>query len=401
MAKKRKDKKGRVLRTGESQRKDLIYQYRFTDTDGTRRAVYASTLDELRKKETEIESALNKNIVFYSQNITVLELVKQYLSLKVNLRPNTLKIINQIVNSNSKEKFFQRPICQVKTSEVKKWYIQLHDEKGKKRGTIGTIHSLLRQSFQMAYEEDVIEKNPFNFSLTFLPNDAEKRQALTPQQQTSLLEFMQTDAISRRYYDIYIILLWTGLRASELCGLTIHDLDFNNRLIHVDHQLFYDGRGNYAIGPTKTKSGVRIIPMTDDVYNAFKRLLERRNIKTELFIDGKTGFIFLNNQGKPRYVNELNKTTMRIMKRYNAAHPDSQLHHVTPHVFRHTFCTNMVNAGMPIKDIQYIMGHSSIDITMNLYSHVNAEHAVGEMKNVVYKLQQDETAMQLKEQHIF
>ena len=67
------------------------------------------------------------------------------------------------------------------------------------------------------------------------------------------------------------------------------------------------------------------------------------------------------------------------MKKYQKEHPDQPLPKITPHVFRHTFCTNMANAGMDMKSLQYLMGHSDISITMNVYTHLGLDDAKNEM----------------------
>ena len=89
MSEKRKDNKGRILRTGESQRKDLIYQYRYTDIRGKRQTVYSSDLKELRKKEKEIQKQLDDGIDYATGKINVIQLLERYISIKQGVRYNT------------------------------------------------------------------------------------------------------------------------------------------------------------------------------------------------------------------------------------------------------------------------------------------------------------------------
>lgn len=173
MTKKRKDKKGRVLRTGESQRKDLIYQYRFTDVHGKRRVIYDSTLDGLRKKERHIDEMVDKGVDYDAEKMTILELVEKSVALKTNLRFTTSNQMKTNVNCISKESFSRKTIGSIKISDAKKWYIEVN-ERGLSRRTLANLHSLLKGAFQMAMDEDVIPKNPFSFSLSFLPDDSKK-----------------------------------------------------------------------------------------------------------------------------------------------------------------------------------------------------------------------------------
>ena len=386
MAKKRKDKKGRVLRTGESQRKDSVYQYRFTDAHGKRRTIYDSTLNGLREKERQIDKMLDKGIDYDAEKMTVLELVEKSVALKTNLRFTTSNQMKTNVNCISKESFSRKTIGSIKISDAKKWYIEMN-KRGLSRRTLANLHSLLKGAFQMAMDEDIILKNPFSFSLSFLPDDSKKRVALTHQEQDAFFSFMESDTIGKKYYDMFYVLLWTGLRVSELCGLTMNDIDLKNGIICVDHQLLYTPERGLYIGPPKTPSGVRKIPMTDEVITAFKRILSQRKVETEFLIDGKAGFIFLNRENRPFRAATVDYKLTNIINRYNKKHPESLMPNVTPHVLRHTFCTNMVHAGMKIKDIQYIMGHATIDMTLNLYSHTDEDHAIKEMKNILHEME--------------
>lgn len=77
------------------------------------------------------------------------------------------------------------------------------------------------------------------------------------------------------------------------------------------------------------------------------------------------------------------------MKKYRKLHPDKPLPTITPHVFRHTFCTNMANAGMDIKSLQYLMGHSDAAITMNVYAHASYARAEESMQKILQFKPQD------------
>lgn len=123
--------------------------------------------------------------------------------------------------------------------------------------------------------------------------------ALTPKQEESLLAFMEQDTVYRKYRDEVIILLGTGLRISEFCGLTTA-LDFKNRQINVDHQLLRDADIGYYIETPKTKNGIRQIPMSREVYQALKRVLKNRGNAAPFSVEGYKNFLFLKNDGMPK-----------------------------------------------------------------------------------------------------
>ena len=179
MSEKRKDHKGRILRTGESQRKDLIYQYRYTDIRGKRQTIYSSDLKELREKEKEIQKQLNEGIDYAAGSITVIDLVERYISLKQGVRYNTKVGYNFVLNLIKKEDFGYRQIRDIKVSDVQQWIMKLHSD-GKGDSTITSVRGVVKPAFQMAYNEDVIRRNPFDFKLVdVVPNDSQKRIAMT------------------------------------------------------------------------------------------------------------------------------------------------------------------------------------------------------------------------------
>ena len=138
----------------------------------------------------------------------------------------------------------------------------------------------------------------------------------------------------------------------------------------MDHQLIRESGGKYYVEKTKTECGRRFIPMTEDVFQSLQNLLaNRKRLKNEVIIDGYSGFLLLDKNDHPKVALHIENEMRWAMKKYRKLYPDAPLPHITPHVFRHTFCTNMANAGMDIKALQYVMGHSDASITLNVYAH--------------------------------
>lgn len=384
---KRKDNRGRLLQKGESQRKDLIYQYRYTDLSGARRSVYAKTLSELRKKEKEIQQRLDSGLEGTSKDIKVLELVETYLSLKGGIRKNTMSSYRGLLNGMAGDAFLSRMVNSITMIDAKKWLKKMSDERGLKRGTVAQIQNIFRPAFQMAFNDMIINRNPFVFSISdIMQDDAVEKVALSRSQQERLLKFAREDASCKRYYDDLVILLGTGLRVSEFCGLTKNDIDFEMKCINVNHQLL-SGRKTgsssqkYSIQPPKTGSGNRVIPMIGDVEQSIKNLVSHSKEADSCgYIDGYSGFIVLGRDGMPKTREQVKYGIGRILSRYNEANPNDKLPSISPHTLRHTFCTNMSNSGMKVKTLQYIMGHSSAIVTLDVYSHVDINAVFEEMQ---------------------
>ena len=306
----------------------------------------------------------------------------EWFSLKTGVRHNTAANYNFVINIISKEDFGKLRIDKVHLSDAKAWLIKLQKD-GRGYSTIHSVRGVVRPAFQMAVDDDLIRKNPFAFELaSVIVNDSVTREALTRKQERTFLDFIKGDDYYCKYYDPIYILFHTGLRISEFCGLTIGDIDFQNMRINIDHQLQRKRNMEYVIEPTKTEAGTRMVPMTKEVAECFRRILaNRKKPKVEPMIDGYTGFLFLDKNEMPMVALHWEKYFQHIRKKYNDIYR-VQLPLVTPHVCRHTFCSNMAKSGMNPKTLQYIMGHSDISVTLNTYSHVGFEDAREEMQRV-------------------
>ena len=395
MSEKRRDNKNRVLRNGESQRKDGRYMYKYIDNAGNTKYVYSWRLVEtdiapkgvkddlpLRDKEKQIQRDLDADIIPFGGGMSVLDLVEKYVSQKTGVRHNTEVNYNFVINIIKKEAFGKKRIDRVKLSDAKGWLIKLQRD-GRGYSTIHTVRGVVRPAFQMAVADDLIRKNPFDFQLsTVVVNDSVTRQALTGEQQKQFLDFVKEDEHFSRYYEGIYILFHTGLRISEFVGLTISDIDFENGKINVDHQLQRKRNMEYIIEATKTSCGTRCIPMTKEVEACFRHIIQtRKNPKKEPVIDGKEGFLYLDKNGMPMVALHWEKYFQHIREKYEKIYK-IPLPVVTPHVCRHSFCSNMVKSGMHPKTLQYIMGHSDIGVTLNTYTHLDFDDIQNEMKKV-------------------
>ena len=378
----RKDSRGRVLRTGEYERADGSYEYRFTDLSKKRVSLYGRTLEELRRKEDEVAGLRRDGIDYSAGGISVLELLERYVAIRRGVRYSTRNGYQFVLEVMKKQPFGQRPIRSIRISDAKLFLIDLYDQ-GYAYGTIACIRGVLKPAFHMAYTEDIIRKNPFDFRMDIIPNNTQKRVALTEKQQKQLLDFVAGDAHYSQYLNEIAVLLGTGMRVSEFCGLTMSDLDFENRRIRVDHQLSWTRNCKRYVEKTKTEAGCRFIPMSDEVCRALYGILEnRRRPKREPMIDGYTGFLLLDKNDNPKVATHIAHVMKRIWEKYNEEHV-LPLPKITPHVFRHTFCTNMANKGMDLKSLQYLMGHSDVTVTMNVYAHSSYEKAEESMARIL------------------
>ena len=393
---KRKDNKKRVLRKGEGQRPDGRYYFKYKDANGETHYIYSWKLEphdvppadkkneeSLREMEKKIIRNVEDGILGYDSKLTVLELVELYLQQKVGVRHNTLAGYNFVTNILKKEAFGNMPIGHVKLSDARRWLIKLQKKDGRGYSSIHTIRGVVRPAFQMAVEDDMLNKNPFQFELaSVVVNDSVTRKAISRADQRKFLDFVANDRHFSKYYDGIYILFNTGLRISEFVGLTINDVDLTGKKLTVDHQLQRKRNMEYIIEEPKTEAGKRTIPITDDVCAAFKRIImNRKKPKVEPMIGGKIGFLFLDKNGMPMVALHWEKYFQHICQKYNSIYK-VQMPKVTPHVCRHTYCSNMAHAGMNPKTLQFLMGHSDISVTLNTYTHTSFELAEQELKKM-------------------
>ena len=245
------------------------------------------------------------------------------------------------------------------------------------------MRGVLRPAFQMAVDDDVLRKNPFDFQLAkVLVNDSVTREAITREEMRKFLKFVHDDNVYCKYYEVVYILFHTGMRISEFCGLTMRDIDLENKVVNIDHQLQRASDMRYIIQPTKTNAGTRRLPITDEVAECFQAILEdREKPAVERIIDGYSDFLFYDKDGMPLVAMHWEHRFKHMVTRYNDIFR-IQLPSITPHVCRHTYCSNMARSGMNPKTLQYLMGHSEIGVTLNTYTHLGLEDAVNEIRKV-------------------
>ena len=185
-----------------------------------------------------------------------------------------------------------------------------------------------------------------------------------------------------RSYDEILILLKTGLRISEFCGLTVDDIDFADGMINIDHQLLWETNKGLYIDTPKSKSSIRKVPMSEEARKAFERVIAWRGEPEPYTVDGYSGFLFVSESGKPYLAYHYQTVLRRAVQRYNKTHAE-QLPKISPHVLRHTFCTRLASKNMNPKSLQYIMGHADINITLNLYAHVSLDAVKAEVVKLI------------------
>ncbi len=213
-------------------------------------------------------------------------------------------------------------------------------------------------------------------------NDSVTREAITKDQMRKFLKFVHDDNVYCKYYEVVYILFHTGMRISEFCGLTLRDIDLENKVINIDQQLQRTSAMKLVIESTKTNAGTRKLPMTEDVAQCFRAIIEDREpLRFEKVIDGYSGSLFVDKNCNPLAAIHWEHRFNHMVKRYNDIYR-VQMPNITPHVCRHTYCSNMAKSGMNSKTLQCLMGHSDIGVTLNAYTHFGLEDSTDELRRM-------------------
>ena len=332
MSEKRRDHKNRILRNGESQRKDGRYRYTYVDENGDSRDIYSWKLEatdkipvgkrdciSLREQIRELNRKKALGLINQGGSISVLELTRRYVATKTGVTHNTEAGYQTVINILEKESFGMRRIDSIKVSDAKLWLIKLQKKDGRSYSSIHSIRGVVRPAFQMAVDDDLLVKNPFDFQLaTVIINDSIMREAISRSDERKFLDFVKKDGHFCQYYDGIVLLFKTGMRISEFTGLTIRDIDLKNREINIDHQLQRKRDGTYVIVPTKTNAGTRVLPMSMEVYQSCKHIIENRQPpRVEPIIEGVSGFLFFGKNDMPMVSLHWEHYFKHICQKYN------------------------------------------------------------------------------------
>jgi integrase len=239
-----------------------------------------------------------------------------------------------------------------------------------------------------AVDADLLNKNIAKQINTVVTKDSEPEEPrVLTQEETDL--FLEA-ASHYRNFNEFSLALETGMRIGEILGLKWSDIDFEHQTIYVNRTLVYAkcddkadpqyGKWRFDFHDPKTEKGRRKIPMTLKAYQILKKQsfwksgIESKGRRAP---EGYEDLVFVTTKNTPISPRDTTVVMRNISNRIALKHPDFKP--LTPHTLRHTFATRCIECGMNPKTLQIILGHSTINITMNLYCHVTEDTLISEM----------------------
>lgn len=393
---KRRDKKNRILLPGESQRADGRYMFRYTDISGNRKTEYSWRLVvtdphpagkrkdiSLREKEEMINKDTQEFVSYTAGKMSLNELFELYIRVK-KLKDDTKENYLKMWNKNIRDRTIPNSV-EIKALR-RHHFVELYTEMQEEEcgnGTIILIGKIITAMMNFACEEDYLRKNYAVGVVRKLGIYSKERYALTIEEQFNFMRYILTHKKYQRFYWMFLFMIETMARASEVCGVTRDDIDLKEKVWNVDHQLKYKNKKYYCTKP-KTRKSERKIPLSQEAIKAIKmqeEFLLREGMIKNYEVDGYKKFLFLDTKNNLIDVCKINNWLKQIVENYNKEEQKKAekegreaklLPHITSHILRHTGCTRAAEKGMDVRVLQDIMGHNSIKVTMKVYNHVDA-----------------------------
>ena len=387
---------GKNLPKGISIRKDGRYQARYT-LDGKRYTIYGKSLKEVEKRLRDAKYEIDHGIFAKPDKITVdgwyRSWVKEY---RRNAVRETTLISNEKCYKHEKNEIGGMKLQAVRPEHIQRVLNRMKQE-GYSGGYIDNTRKVMNMLFEQAYKNGMIVTNPVSRSV--LPKteerEASSRRALTEQELKAFLE-----CVERRkpfYAPLFYVGFSTGMRIGEINALEWQDIDFEAMEIHVNGTMIKISGKEYQKGPVKTGSSKRTIPLLPEIAKRLKKhKLEQAKLRMMLGdkwepVKGLEHLVFTTMFGKPlmtlsvgRYINStVNAVNREEEKKAGKEHRKPvRMEPFCPHSMRHTFATRALEKGIPPKVVQSYLGHATIDVTMNVYTHVTAELEREEIRKI-------------------
>lgn len=342
---------------------------------GKNYSVTGATITETKKAMTDLKYRLEHGLFVEREKVTLdawfQTWIKEY---KQNdLKAGTLIAYQNYYNYYIKESLGKMSISTIRGEHIQKLYNKLLDD-DMALSSLKIISAVMNGCFQRALKNGLIERNPVK--LAELPRKKQKteRRVLTLKEQELFFQYSKESYLN----NLFALMVRTGMRSGEARGLKFSDVDNRNNVIHIRRTLKYEtGKGFFEDTP-KTSTSMRDIPLTPEITAIIDS--QRKITREYSNVVNIDEYVFHLPEGTPISRERVQSEIDRIVKKVNEA--GCHMERFTSHCFRHTFATRAIEAGMQPQTLKTILGHSSLSMTMDLYSHVLPNTKAEEMQKV-------------------
>lgn len=361
---------GKELGKGISQRKDGLYQGRFVNRFGKKQTLYAKTLKDIRQKLRNAQYEDEKALNVVTKEITLDEWYKVWMATcKKNCREST-KATYAGQYKRVQKALGWRKLTSLNLIIIQQAINELGTDNQRKE-----TKKILVDMLSKAVDADLLIKNSARMVNTVISKEEKKeRRVLTIRETSIFLEYTKDTF----YYDLYILALETGMRIGELMGLKWSEIDYDKSVLYVRRSLCYfrrDGKYVFEWHDTKTHNSKRVIPLTKQAVKALKRQWIRRQsilLKNASEVQEEyRDLVFVTKNNRPTQQFIVAECIDVAIRRIRKDYPEFE--GFSPHCFRHTFATRAIERGMQPKILQILLGHGSLQTTMDLYCHVTED----------------------------
>ena len=379
-----KDLKGRELGIGLSQRKDGVYQARYTDRWGKRKTIYGNDIRLLRKQLAE-EITDNERFSNIKEDITLDYWFGRWMEVYKNksVRPNTKREYTHIYQKNISPYLGDRNINTLIKSDIQ-LLIDTASDNGYAYERQNKIKVILRDMLQRAVEDQLVINNPVS-GIKLRAYKEIKAQALSAEEQNIFFDYCRNTF----YENLFNVAVNTGLRPGELFALQLSDIDLVKGHIEVNKTLVYqkyltDSKKEFHIEPPKTKQSYRKVPINSICMSYIERQFELKKIISSKIPKQQNNYLFVTKFNTPLNSQIYSDAIRAVIKQINLVRPfDEQFPVFSGHTFRHTFATRCFENGVDAKVVQSYLGHASLKMTMDLYTHVTEEKSSNDIEKIV------------------
>lgn len=367
----------RTVASGYRQRRDGKYESRFT-INGKRYSVYADTLKECREKESAARARIQAGQFVDKWNITLDRYYGEWREArKGTVKGSTALNVDSRYKNHIGPALGHRKIIELEKREIVRFQKELAQKQ--KSTTVNVTIVQLKCILNAAVEDGIIAKSPAD-GVKPLKTDEKAasetyHRALTEEEQEQFMQYARKEW----FYELLALLLCTGMRIGEATALTWQDIDYINSVIHVTKTISRKQDGSYTVGTPKSKAGIRDIPVNESIREILKSQKGKQGYIHGDVI-GLQDRVFEGFGGKMVYNGTVNKAIGNILERMRA--DGINIGHFSAHALRDTFATRYIEQGGNPQVLKTILGHSSLAMTMDLYSHVLPNRKKEEMDNI-------------------